>query len=266
MRSYLIVIITLFLLTVSTQISLSGIIMQQVRYEKGSSEKQTGNIMIQNNKLRFNDLDSNYSSIIDIKNDKIILIDHNRKTYISTSINEYLSEVEKKKRQMEKDMKNHLSSLPPDQQETVKELMKKNHLNSEHQGRSKIDVRKTDLVSKIAGEEAEKYEIYIDGKLNEEIWITKRADLRSEIDFAEISKMIKNFKLMGNTTTADNLLHVDEYTELFEKGFPVKSVDHSFGKVVYIEEVTDIKTEEFQEEKFQPQSDYSEKPIESLFK
>lgn len=266
MRSCLVTTVILVALAFSTQISLSGIVMQQVRYERGSSDKQTGNIMIQDNKLRFNDLDSNYSSIIDIDNDRVILIDHSSKTYISTSLNEYLSEVEKKKKQMEEDMKNHLSALPPDQQETVKELMKKNKLNSEQQKRSKLNIRKTDMTSKIAGEDAVKYEIYIDGKLNEEIWITERADIRNEMDFTKVSDMMKKFKLMGNTTTAENLLHVDEYAELFEKGFPIKTVDHSFGKVIYVEEVTDIKTEEIEEDEFQPRKDYSEKTLESLFK
>lgn len=245
--------------------SISGVIMEQVRYQKGTSEKQTGNILIEDNKLRFNDLDSNYSSIIDIDNDKVVLMDHNARTYVSTSMKEYLSTVRKKTREMEQDMEKHLSSLPPDQQKTVKELMKKNKLNSEKPPRSKLNVKKTNDINKIAGEDAVKYQVYIDGSLREEIWITEREELRNEIDFVKISEMMKKFKLMSNSHAAENLVELEQYTQLFKKGFPIKTVDYTFGETVFIEEVTDIRTEDIPEEKFQPRSGYTEKTLESLF-
>lgn len=244
----------------------SGIVMQQVRYQKGSSERQSGNILIEDNRLRFNDLDSNVSSIIDIQNDRILLLDHNKRTYVETTVEEYLATASQMMREMEQDMKEHLSVLPPEQQDTLKKLMKKNDLESDKSKSSTLDVKNTQAVATIANKQASKYEVYIDGKLYEEIWIGDRSDYSNEVDFSKISAMMKRFKVVSTGHSTNLIVNDEQYTKLFQKGFPLKTVNYSFNKSVYVEEVTDIKTEEVSEEKFRPEPGYEEVPLDSLFK
>lgn len=243
----------------------SGIVMEQIRYQKGKSDKQPGTILIEDNKLRFNDLEANYSSVLDIENERIYILDHNSRTYVSTDMDRYFSTIQKKIKEMEKQAENHLSSLPPEQQETVKKMMKKNKIESGKKDKSMIQVKKTGDASIVAGEETVKYEVYKDGRLTEEMWITEREDLRQEMDFEKLSETLKKFKSLSNGASADLRLHTDQYTEVFKNGFPVKTVDYSFGNAVFVEEVTSIKQQELKDELFLPDPQYEEKSLESIF-
>ena len=265
MLSYRYFLLLVSLIFTVSLVSEAGVLMKQERYQKGSSSRQQGSIMIQENKLRFNDLDSDFSSIIDLVDNKIYFIDHNSRVYTKSTLDEYVSTVKEKASIMEEEMKMHFSALPPDQQDTIKELMKRNSIPSGKQGKSRLDVKKTQSVDEIAGAKAVKYEVYIDGELNEEIWISDKQEIRSELNYQRISEMIKDFKVLSNHFYSDELLNNQQYSELFQKGFPLKTINHSFENSVYVEEITDIKAEEFSVEKFRPEPGYKRGSLDTIF-
>jgi len=256
--------IILFFL-ISAAISRAGIVMNQVRYQKGDKTMQKGNILIQNNRLRFNDLDSNVSSIIDFNNENMIIIDHNKKTYISTTLDEYIKGVEEMTSRMEKEMEDHLDSLPPEQQKPVKELMKKNKLQTEKKKKSTLSVKQTSEVSNIAGLDSSKFQILIDGQLNEEIWVSSSEKFKNELDFGEFASTMKKLKTISQMYSTHKLANTDLLNDIYGKGYPLKTADYSVNKAVYIEEVTDINSMDIKEDSFKPDPDYTEKTLDSLF-
>ena len=256
--------IILFFL-ISAAISRAGIVMNQVRYQKGDKTMQKGNILIQNNRLRFNDLDSNVSSIIDFNNENMIIIDHNKKTYISTTLDEYIKGVEEMTSRMEKEMEDHLDSLPPEQQKPVKELMKKNKLQTEKKKKSTLSVKQTSEVSNIAGLDSSKFQILIDGQLNEEIWVSSSEKFKNELDFGEFASTMKKLKTISQMYSTHKLANTDLLNDIYGKGYPLKTADYSVNKPVYIEEVTDINSMDIKEDSFKPDPDYTEKTLDSLF-
>lgn len=91
-----------------------------------------------------------------------------------------------------------------------------------------VSITSTGVKEKIAGYDAEKYEVKVDGELFEEIWIAP-IDLSADLNFdRSLAQQLKTSAAMqGKSADAYNALYRDpEYRRLTEKATVVKNVTH----------------------------------------
>jgi len=248
--------------------SHSGIVMEQVRYELKSPGKQDkGLLLIQDNKMLFKDTTNNVSTLFDFDKDQMIVLDHNSQTFTVIDPEAFVKAVEKYTKKMEKMRQKHLESLPPEQREMVEKMIKQRELKSgkDESGKIVISIKSSDESTNISGYKASKYEVFHNDKLNEELWLTNDLDIQNELELKKMSNLMTEFKKVNKRLGDDTVVNEDAFINLFANGgFPLKTVDRSFGETVYIEEVVDIKKQDIPKEDFKLPSGYKEKSVYEL--
>lgn len=248
--------------------SHSGIVMEQVRYELKSPGKQDkGLLLIQDNKMLFKDTTNNVSTLFDFDKDQMIVLDHNSQTFTVIDPEAFVKAVEEYTKKMEKMRQKHLESLPPEQREMVEKMIKQRELESgkDKSGKIVISIKSSDESTIISGYNASKYEVFHNNKLNEELWLTNDLDIQNELELKKMSNLMTEFKKVNKRLGDDTVVNEDAFIKLFANGgFPLKTVDRSFGETVYIEEVVDIKKQDIPKENFKLPSGYKEKSVYEL--
>jgi hypothetical protein len=253
-----------------TGFSYSGIVMEQMRYElKTPGKKDKGLLLIQDNKMLFKDTTNNVSTLFDFDRDQMIVLDHNGQTFTVIDPKAFVKAIEDYTKEIERMRQKHLESLPPEQREMVEKMMQKRELESGKNGTGKIviSIKNSGVSENISGYKASKYEVFHNDKLNEELWLTNDLDIQKELDLKKMSNLMTEFKKVNKRLGDDNVVNEEAFINLFANGgFPLKTVDRSFGETVYIEEVVDIKKEDIPADNFKLPSGYKEKSVNELLK
>ncbi len=120
-------------------------------------------------------------------------------------------------------------------------------------------------VDKIAGYKSVKYEIYEDGRLIEEIWTSNQV-LGNEIDIKKMSNYLQKIKDISENAGGMTINPEGQmvYKEVFESGFPMKTVDHDSGDGVYIEEITKVSKANLNDSDFLAPSDYKKITLQEM--
>ena len=248
--------------------SHSGIVMEQVRYElKSPGKKDKGLLLIQDNKMLFKDTTNNVSTLFDFNKDQMIVLDHNSQTFTVIDPKAFVKAVEEYTKKKEEMRQKHLESLPPEQREMVEKMIKQRELESgkDSSGKIVISIKSTDESTVISGYNASKYEVFYNDKLNEELWLTNDLDIQNELELKKMSNLMTEFKRINKRLGDNTVVNKDAFIKLFANGgFPLKTVDHSFGETVYIEEVVDIKKQDIPKDDFKLPSGYKEKSVKEL--
>jgi len=142
---------------------------------------------------------------------------------------------------MKSEMEKQLSQLPPDKRAQMEEMMRSQGMSLPGSSTKpkNLELQKPGKDESIAGYKSVKYEVYEDGKLIEEIW-TSNEVLNNEIDIKKMSNYLQKIKDISENAggMAFNPEGQTVYKEVFESGFPMKTVDHESEDGIYIEEIT----------------------------
>lgn len=268
-RSFILLSFLLTALCLSAY-SHAGIIMDQVRYELIAPEKnEKGILLIQDNKMLFKDISNNVSTLFDFDRDQMIVLDHNKKTFTVIDPKAFIKAVEEHTSKMEEMRRKHLESLPPEQREMVEKMIKERELESGASGSDRIviSIKKSEETTEISGYKASRYDVFYNNKLNEELWLTNDLDIQNELDLEKMSNLMTGFKKVNKQLGDNTVVNEEAFINLFTNGgFPLKTVDRSFGESVYVEEVVDIRKQEIPKDEFVLPSGYKEKSVNELLK
>ena len=265
-KAFRIAFTSLFLFVLLTYTSFSGIVMDQVRYEqKNSGKKDKGVLLIQNNKMLFKDTTNNVSTLFDFDRDQMVVLDHNKQTYTVIDPKVFVKEVEAYTKKMEELRKKHLENLPPEQREMVEKMIKEREAENMQNKQIIISVKDTEQTEKIAGYDSKKYDVLYNENLNEEIWMTKDLNIQNELDTNKMSNLMTEFKKVNKRLGDNSVKNEEAFINLFRNGgFPMKTVDHSFGDSVYVEEVIAVNKKDIPKSEFDLPTGYEERTIQSL--
>lgn len=240
----------------------AGFIMEQVAYKKGDSVKKKGKIFIKDNKIKFvEERNGQAVAIFDLNTGEMIQIDNEGKRYIVTTPEEYFKFIQEMTNKMRGELEKQLSQLPPDERAKAEEMMKAQGMTlpGEAAKAKKITLRKTDATETIAGYKSKKYEIYEDGKISEEIWISNDIKFEEELDMKKMASYMSEIKKISERAGLQ-YSGLDEqeriFKEIYESGFPTRSVDYSSNDSVYIEEIVKINRADLSDSEFQPPAGY----------
>jgi len=236
-----------------------GIIMEQVRFPKGSTEKQMGKIWISDNKIKFQDENEGAAAIFDLNSGVMIQIDSTGRRYVSAKPEEYFKFIQEITSKMKTEIGRQLSQLPPDKKAQMEEMMKAQGipLPGKTTKPKNFTLQKTDKSESIAGYKSVKYEIYEDGRLAEEVW-TNYSVVNDVIDMQKLSGYFQKIKDLSESAESLALDSKGQmvYKEVFESGFPMKKIDYDSDGTTYVEEVTNVSKSDIPDSEFQPPADY----------
>lgn len=248
--------------------AFSGLIMEQVRYSTDNPEtKERGTIHIEDNKMKFSEESGQAAAVFDLDKGEMLQINHKEKSYVKATPEEFfkfLSEIQTKVRAQ---LDEQLSKLPPDQKAAVeKKLKEQGMLPPESNEPKNLTLKKTGESKEIAGYSSEKVEVYKDGKLHEEVWLSE--DIK-EIDMEKMSEYMRKIKEISDSLGGTDAISDKEsevYKELYESGFPMRKVEHFSESNKTVEEIVKVTESDIPASEFLPPSDYKEMTLEQIMK
>lgn len=212
----------------------SGLIMEQVVYEEGTPDRQKMTLYVQDNKLKQVEISQPYSPavIFDLNTGHIIFVNDEKKLYIILNRDEYLRYIESFMTETKDDTRSARN----------------------------VKLKKTSDTQSIAGYSSKKYEIYDNGKLQTEYWVSKEPGFGDEIDMEKMSKLMNDVKAISQNIGGSATISDSEYKiiqEIYEDGYPMKTVYRSpDSDTVIIEEIISVKKQDIPSSDFQPPAGY----------
>ncbi|MFI5323444.1 MAG: DUF4412 domain-containing protein [Thermodesulfobacteriota bacterium] len=241
---YILVFTAIFSSIGLVKIAYSGLIMEQVDYQQGSSDKQKVTIYVQGNKFKQVENGGPYSPavIFDLNSGNIMFVNEEKKLYIILNRDEYLKYIES--------------------------VMSENKSNQEVG--KKVSLKKTDGTVSIAGYNSKKYEIYENGKLQSEYWVSKEPGFADELDLDKMSKLMNDVKRISQNIGGSASISDDEYKifqDIYKDGYPMKTVYHSpDNKTVFVEEIVSVKKQVIPPGEFEPPAGYEKITYQDILK
>jgi hypothetical protein len=179
------------------------------------------------NKFRTDHPDSGLTTIIDFKEDRMVMIDHSSKSFVEIKFSQWEKEVAKR-------LKEDLPAIKPKAR--------------------KIIVKKTGEKATINAFQTEKIEIWADGELIEENWVTRDVEMR------DVEKVMDK---VAQGFSKQFRLEMKEGREIYEQlksyGFPILIKDHTitYGlRPIDVLEIKRLEKRELKDDLFLPPSGY----------
>jgi hypothetical protein len=218
--------LTAMVLSGSVGEGLAGVIVEQwVRGREGGPSKVV--LYFSDYRFRTDHPESGLSTILDLKEDQLVMIDHRSKNYVEVKLSQWEREVARR-------LKQESPEVRPKER--------------------KIVVRKTGKTSTINGFQTEQIEILAGGELIEENWVTRNVEMR-EVEHV-MDRVAQGF-------SKDFGLGTKEGREIYEKlkshGFPILIKDYTMtyglGAIDRME-VKKIEKKELKDDIFLPPAGY----------
>jgi hypothetical protein len=205
---------------------LTGVVVEQVVRDKDGVPSKAL-LYFSDYRFRTDHVEAGMTTILDLKGDGLVMIDHQSKNYVEVKLSEWEREVAKR-------LKDEFPAITPRQR--------------------KIVVRKTGKTEVINGFQTEQIEVLADDELIEENWVTR------DVGMKEIEQVMDR---VAHRFPKDFRLEMKEGREIYEKlkpyGFPILIKDHAatYGlRAIDRVEVKKIEKKELKDDLFLPPAGY----------
>jgi hypothetical protein len=219
-------LIPILLLILMFQECLAGVVIEQVvRDREGNASKVI--MYFSESKFRSDHPNGGLTTMIDFKEDRMVMIDHLSKHYVEVKFSQWEREVAERLKQ----------SVPDTQPKS-----------------RKIVIKKTGEIPALNGFRTEKVQIFADGEVIEEDWVTR------DVSLEEVERVMDKVAL---GFSKEFKTEMKESREIYEKikalGFPILVKDytiaHGLGGVDVLE-VKKLEKKELKDEVFLPPKGY----------
>lgn len=214
------------LVILTFQECIAGVAIEQVvKDREGRASKVL--LYFSENQFRTDHLGGGLTTIMDFKRDRIVMIDHRSKSYVETKFSQW-------EREVAENLKKSIPGIKPKTR--------------------KIIVMRSGETATINGFRTEKVQIFADGELMEENWVTR------DVDMEEIGKVMDRIAQGFSKEFRSEMKEVREiYEKLKPYGFPILIKDYTIAHGlagIDVLEVKKLEKKELRDEVFLPPSDY----------
>ena len=208
------------------QEGIAGVVIEQAVKDRDGNASNVF-LYFSDYQLRTDHPEGGLSTIMDLKDDRLIMIDHRSRSYVDTKFSQWQEEVSKR-------LKKESPGIKPKAR--------------------KIVVKRAGESAVINGFQTEKIQIWADGELMEENWATR------DVDMGEFEKVMEKVAQgLSKEFRSDTKEGQEIYEKLKPYGFPILVKDYAitYGLgPVNVLEVKKIERRDLKEDIFLPPPDY----------
>ena len=188
---------------------------------------------IDKDRLRISDRD--FLFIYDKVENSIFVVNHNIKSYYHGSLQEYQVQIDDVKL-LDNDLV--VKTFPKSFVQLFDKQLQKQISDSRYngsQGIPSIEIKQKRQSARIASYQTNKYEIYYDSSLIQEIWFSDQVRTSDDINLIEVLHLLSG---TGNTDLSQGKsLNTQDYNQLLHNGFPLQvKVMNQYGLLVFSQE------------------------------
>ena len=205
---------------------MAGVVIEEVHRDR---EGRASTVLryFSENKFRTDHPDSGLATVIDFREDRMLMIDQSSKSFVEVKFSEWQKEVAKR-------LRDDLPAITPKAR--------------------KIIVKKAGEKATINGFQTEKIEIWADGELIEENWVTR------DVEMKDVEKVMDK---VAQGFSKQFRIEMKEGREIYEQlksyGFPILAKDYTltYGlRPIDVLEVKRLEKRELKDDLFLPPSGY----------
>jgi hypothetical protein len=208
------------------QESLAGVVIEQrVKDAEGKASEVV--LYYSENQLRTDHREAGLTTVMDFKGDRMVMIDHRSKSFVEVKLSQWEKEVSGQ-------LKKENPGIRPKER--------------------KITAKKTGEKAEINGFQTEKVQVFADGELIEEHWVSR------EIETGEVEKVMEKVARGFSKEFRSEMKEGEEiYKKLKPYGFSILVKDYTIAyglRPIDIVEVKKIEKRELKDDSFLPPAGY----------
>lgn len=189
--------------------------------DEGLGSAETETTFVQDN--MFKNSTDRETVIFNFPGNEISFINTENKSYWTGTLTDFKTTMVK---EMKMKMESALQNVPEEHKEMMKNMYQEmidKMESGENTTKDDLEIKKTNETLDILGHTAEKYQIFSDGTLREDIWISEDINIYNEMDPEQFKEFFKEFSNIASDRSVENSY---EFIELLEKGYPLKTVEY----------------------------------------
>ncbi|MCK4305776.1 MAG: DUF4412 domain-containing protein [Candidatus Eisenbacteria sp.] len=251
-----------FSLLLASNAYAGWIIESNTTMQDGEKSKEV--VYIQDNKMKVVSWEGQSIGqimIFDIEKGTMCVCMPERKVYFCSTPDELKKSSEEMANKMKEAM---MAKMPPEQREAYKKMMEMEAGEKEAAPEKKATykVKKTLEKASIAGFSTVKHQVFMNGELDQELWLASKVKAVDELD---MGKMINMMKGMSDSGEHVSFSSTQECLELMRQGFPIKTVHYEEGEQSQVEEAVRIEKKKIPASELKPPEGYKELTMEEVY-
>ncbi|MBU4278448.1 MAG: DUF4412 domain-containing protein [Proteobacteria bacterium] len=192
--------------------------------------------------------------IYDLKNETVTMLNPDRQVYWSGNPQQLSQQMNQA---LEARMEQALKQAPPEQRDQMRTMMKqRTGQGGMGQGKAmappaaQVEVKNTGQSAKIAGYKSTKYQIYVDGKLRQEMWMAQVPGFQKEMDMGKMMKLAHSMRA-GAGGQGLGWRRSEAVQKLMSQGMPMKIVEYGRGGPMTVMTMTSVEKKNLPASTFQ---------------
>jgi len=252
-------IIFVILFILSTFSSNAGwVITQRHSTDEGLIQYET--LTIQSNLVKISGLNGTF--IFDIEKGTFVLANEQRKVFWEGRIDEFRSSYYAALKSIIEEL---TKDLPQDQKDLYNTMLEETinmygETKQPANDSTKTEIKNTGLTEEIAGYSSSGYEVYVNGKLREQLWISSAIPLKKDLDMRKFASIIREIE--PNVNGEYVFENSESYLKLTESGFPMRTID-DLGIMV---EVIKVEEQKIANSEFEMPADFKRAGLDEIIR
>jgi hypothetical protein len=252
-------IIFVILFILSTFSSNAGwVITQRHSTDEGLIQYET--LTIQSNLVKISGLNGTF--IFDIGKGTFVLANEQRKVFWEGRIDEFRSSYYAALKSIIEEL---TKDLPQDQKDLYNTMLEETinmyaETKQPANDSTKTEIKNTGLTEEIAGYSSSGFEVYVNGKLREQLWISSAIPLKKDLDMREFASIIREIE--PNVNGEYVFENSESYLKLTESGFPMRTID-DLGIMV---EVIKVEEQKIANSEFEMPADFKRAGLDEIIR
>ncbi|MCB2225797.1 MAG: DUF4412 domain-containing protein [Desulfarculaceae bacterium] len=169
-------------------------------------------------------------------------------------------------------MEQALKSVPPEQREQMRAMMAqrmgrggpggkggKGGMMGGRRSDHQVDIKATGSYQDIAGYKSRKYEVWVDGRHRQDLWMADLPGFHDELDMGKMMELVHSMRMGGpNRGPGTGWRTSPEMMKLWQKGMPMMITDYGRGGAQTVMKVTKAEKKSLGKEVFSPPAGYKQ--------
>lgn len=250
----LLIVVSLF---ISLNVNAGWVITQQsYDSDEGVETALIETVYLQDGIMKV--VQSEMITMFDLNNETMTIMSPEKKVFWTGNIAGYKVEI---KNAMKSAMNEQLANAAEAQKEMIRKMYQgmmesiddPSKFSGEEPEEYDLQIENTNEKEKIAGRNAVKYQILVNGALKEEAWLSESDKVNNEFDIIKFYSVFGDFTSQAGTSVFYQTN--EKYIEFSKKGFPLKTINYN-GGYESISEVTKLERAKIDNSEFEVPADF----------
>ncbi|MDI6796694.1 MAG: hypothetical protein QMD09_07110 [Desulfatibacillaceae bacterium] len=217
-------------------------------------------VFVENQRIRMEE--GRRATVYDAKSDTLVFLDNQTKKYWAGTPEQCARELSSAREQAMLFMERELATLPAQEREKARAILAR-HMPQRISAMPRVSILATDRVALIAGHQAKAYEMRVNGRLSDEIWISPEVSVKEDMDMKAFGRAMQAINSVSGQAL-EMAAFSPEVMDLLSRGWALQWVTHLPDGKRRVDTVTEVEKKAIDPGLFTLPKDFEAAPLEQV--